>query len=117
MDRKEALAELIAKVEAGRVYGNLTAQILADTDMDVELFLDAYEGSLDAAKALHDAVLPGWAAIANTNGTVQLAGPAPDWKRHTGCKENNPARAWLLVILKALHDQADTVQKQCTGCR
>lgn len=114
MDRKEALAELIAKVEAGRVYGNLTAQILADTDMDVEIFLDAYEGSLDAAKALHEAVLPGW-EYGVTENHERPDGPCAyvsKWADDYGFEatSDNPARAWLLAILRALHDQADTTQ-------
>ena len=62
----------------------------------------AFGGSLDAALRLHEALLPGWAAAVNTNGMAQVIGPAPDWSRHTGCATDNPARAWLLAILKAL---------------
>ena len=107
MTRKQALAELIAKVEAGALSGDPKdhdlARIAAGDDGDWLDIASAYTGSLDAAEALHEAVLPRWAAIVNTNGTAYLVGPAPYWERHTGCKENSPARAWLLAILRALH--------------
>ena len=104
MTRKEALAELIAKVEAGRVHGTLTAQILADTDMDVELFLDAYEGSLDAAKALHEAVLPNYGVGIGMPATKEYCAELFDENDDsTFAFAEAPARAWLLAILHALH--------------
>ena len=61
----------------------------------------AYHGSLDAAKALHDAVLPGWwFAIQPTGANVGSLVP------HDGslsmAANDNPARAWLLAIILAL---------------
>ena len=66
--------------------------------------LEAYHGSLDAALALHEAVLPGWAAVCDTTGlaTVWFAGVEGDAPYHDGESVNNPARAWLLAILEAL---------------
>ena len=78
--------------------------------------LSAYDGSLDAAKSLHEAVLPGWrisfgqnvwsgkwfATMMTVNGRniegLDFSGESPD----------NPARAWLLAILRALHSQSDS---------
>lgn len=65
----------------------------------------AYDGSLDAAKAVHDAIVPGWMynvadgychVFPNVDGGVDYA--------FTGV---NPitARAWLLAVLKAYQDK------------
>ena len=104
MTRKEALAELIAKVEAGEwqhtdwptvekgFWGNWNEAALH--------FQSAYHGSLDAAKALHEAVLPGWRWKIDEH-------YAELWQRvqvaYSGEAIDNPARAWLLAILRALH--------------
>jgi hypothetical protein len=66
----------------------------------------AYAGSLDAAQALHEAVLPGWpSTIENMNSGLSRA-----WtNKSRGLRtlgyigeNNSPARAWLIAILKAL---------------
>ena len=102
--RTEALAELIAKVEAGTwqhtdwptvekgFWGNWNEAALH--------FQSAYNGSLDAAKALHEAVLPGWIWGRQKNGAMWVA-KRPYTFRAT--LPDNPARAWLLAILRALH--------------
>lgn len=64
---------------------------------------NAYNGSLDAAKALHEALLPGWDWGRDPNGYNWVS-------MHTneiGCADNGdtPARAWLLAILKAYRSQ------------
>lgn len=63
----------------------------------------AYNGSLDAAKALHDAVLPGWFPGLSQNihdgrwfAWVQTK------ETHSTAYSDNPARAWLLAIVRAL---------------
>lgn len=60
----------------------------------------AYNGSLDAAKRLHDALLPGWWAMLRhstrpcvTVGYVDAVQEALD---------EDLARAWLLAILRAM---------------
>jgi hypothetical protein len=69
----------------------------------------AYHGSLYAAKALHEAVLPGWYWHVNS---------ADDRQHHAANVSRdeassfyfvtapNPARAWLLAILEALIAEA-----------
>ena len=112
MTRKQALAELIAKVEAGddanvssllrmlaskaRDEGNIWPSHDADK---------AYRGSLDAAKALHEAVLPDWYVfIKGQKGYVWFAELMDrDDNRHPQTEGETPARAWLLAILRALH--------------
>lgn len=72
---------------------------------------EAYHGSLDAAKALHDSLLPGWSAniwtMPDEDADVTLrpaiAGPIADQNRDIRAEVSGdrPARAWLLAILKA----------------
>ena len=62
---------------------------------------DAYRGSLDAAKRLHDALLPGRGAALNIEaGCAAVYGEGIDGKVNA-TSANNPARAWLLAILRA----------------
>lgn len=68
---------------------------------------DAYRGSLDAAKRLHDALLPGWGWETGANAT--FASIAQVWKSgrdkaHVATSET-PARAFLLAILRALEQE------------
>jgi len=66
----------------------------------------ACAGSLDAAKALHEAVLPGWAWTVGDN-EVAIYVPNDGWTGEVDhfvevVFQNTPARAWLLAILEAL---------------
>ena len=102
MTRKEALAELIEKVEAGEWDAAGFSRALSYDDCRRLDAYRAYEGSLDAAKALHEAVLPGWewhlgpsnAKIYPYNGS-----PVKSWDGMA----DTPARAWLIAILRALY--------------
>jgi hypothetical protein len=73
---------------------------------------DAYRGSLDAAKALHDALLPGWMWEIDAIGEVWVWG-ADGSRFHTerdDDKPSNPARAWLIAILRAYRAQIGAAQ-------
>jgi hypothetical protein len=93
-DKIKALNALLAKVEAGE-----WDWMIDWPDWDcmcvppIGHCRRAYNGSLDAAKALHEEVLPGWNHIVCRDyvyvGSFQG-------------KSDNPARAWLIAILKAL---------------
>jgi len=114
MTRKQALAELIAKVDAGIWLPDLVAQI---PDLRTDLTWKSYSGSLDAAKALHEVVLPGWwwkvgtcrvsdDACVSPEGPESVMPDGTEWSEHTDVDmrpPGNPARAWLLAILRALH--------------
>lgn len=70
----------------------------------------AFLGSLDAAHALHKAVLPGWdfsvgaGPIQGVNGFAYLTG----WQQgETDAEADTPARAWLLAILAAIIAQQE----------
>lgn len=106
MKHIEALDQLIEAVECGRP--DWDAAFLDDSKDGVSLFvLASYRGSLDAAKALHDALLPATEAIISTHGEVSVTGDATCWDTYEGrvsCafgEEPNVARAWLLATLKA----------------
>jgi len=99
-----ALTRLAEKVEAGTAteYDFLTwREGLSGTRKESAIMLKAYHGSLDAAKALHDAVLPGWEwHLGPSNAKVYPYNGSP-LKSWSGMADN-PARAWLLAILRAL---------------
>jgi len=66
----------------------------------------AIHGSLDAAKALHEAVLLGWfywKIHKDTLGsTAELRGLFGAEEKEARAMHVDPARAWLIAILKAL---------------
>ena len=123
MTHKEALAELIAKVEAGgfdappssarapffNAFMDLAEIALPQNVTGCSaLAWQAYNmASLDAAKALHEAVLHErvfveieWSKRYNDEARVTISLGENGWYAGSG----TPARAWLLAILKALHE-------------
>jgi len=110
-----ALRALIEAVEAGkRGLGLNTAAVFGDNQTAMDA-VDAFDGSLDAAKALHDALLPGWRVenvSQHDNGAWWVSLHRPVQGDDLGnitlpgatvavFDNPNPARAWLLAILKA----------------
>ena len=63
----------------------------------------AYNGSLDAALALHNALLPGWfpGMSQNIHHGHWFAWVQNKASMHSTAQDNTPARAWLLAILRA----------------
>lgn len=109
---REALTELLAKVEAGRNIEDMSEVPSAlGTWGQSGMFIGAYRGSLDAAKALHEAVLPGWdygisSGIRIGEPRIPVVVLAPRRLTMTDesitVEEEPAARAWLIAILKAL---------------
>lgn len=110
MNKLQALTALRDKVKAGQDNSELWRPALSDHGV---IAMHAFHGSLDAAKALHDAVLQDFVIhrIGQRYGGVceadimQLS--ADGW--HNASKDarfsvfnDDPARAWLLAILEAL---------------
>lgn len=116
---REALIALRDAVKAGRWWDDLgiAGSALAKAGVPDRLAgvsTAAFHGSLDAAKALHEAVLPGWEW--NIGPDSEYVSPdrlrlAVVWPRDVTNKANvfrpcgrhaSDARAWLLAILEAL---------------
>ena len=95
---KQAIDGLIAAVEDGlELPRPLPFQVY-----QCAYIIGAYEGSLDAAKALHDELLPGWHfAILDDDAAVSEFLD----KGEFSAKSTNPARAWLLAILRAVRSR------------
>lgn len=117
MTRKEALTELLAKVEAGWPPDIDTPYMRPFIAAFGANWIaghanDANRGSLDAAKALHDAVLPGWwwtKPDGPESGTIRVVGPDNgDCYPSSIGKHEDPARAWLIAIIKAMIAGRDT---------
>lgn len=124
-DRKQALTELLEKVEAGEFDAPPSSArapffnaFMDIADIALPKNVTSCSGiawraynmlSLDAAKALHEAVLPGWDyAIYVPKGfqpEVQLETETMrclDGFEPLSGLADNPARAWLIAIIKAL---------------
>ena len=103
VERKRALEDLLAKIEAPNITPDVAMFYNFGNDW-LDCF-DAYNGSLDAAKALHEAVVPGWKVTylgqQEDGWTVVLARVGP-LTGFDGKHPNNPARSWLIAILKVL---------------
>ena len=103
MTRKEALEILLAKVEAGDAY--LRSHYKSTFKARANIAWSAYHGSLDAAKSLHEDVLPGWRFEVGENnfaGSVASVWNDPMQAFTHADKKANHARAWLIAILKAM---------------
>ena len=110
-DKLDALDKLIAAVEAGHVDANWYDYLELPKGHG-NATIRAYHGSLDAALALHNALLPGWVATVWAGG--EAAGvkywwaTVEDWNSGEEVSAENlpsPARAWLLAIIKAYRAQ------------
>lgn len=116
MTRIGALKVLADKVEAGAAEAKhfQSAFITPYDESSVETSnrcLHAYHGSLDAAKALHESVLTGCSQYSiETDPTCLrvIVSWWPEWLsgnreiQGVAWHEDNPARAWLLAIIRAL---------------
>lgn len=108
------LDNLIKAVEAGDDHATGTAVgNIASASRDHGLYwpshdaVKAFRGSLDAAKALHDALLPGWRVeVFNLDGEVVLRRNRPiDRAYGDALNSGEVARAWLLAVLKAYRSE------------
>jgi hypothetical protein len=103
---KGDLERLIAAVEAGtadaQAFG--TAFRLSHSVQVAMTARAAYLGSLNAALRLHEALLPGWDWLIVREGDNYRAVIArrDDHQGGLEAEADDPARAWLLAILRAL---------------
>ena len=114
-ERKQALEALLAKVEAGECdHGSFLQKWASDGTYSAGCGVNAhkaYDGSLDAAKALHEAVLPdiGWEVYRTAKYPGMIPGSCTSpykaivgWGTQVSGHADNPARAWLIAVLRAL---------------
>lgn len=110
-----ALSKLIEAVATGQAPTGLDVH-RADTGHSdhIAMVLGAFNGSLDAAKALHEALLPGWTTVLGQNAhhgdwsaIVRLTEDGEITHEYYGGAEDAPARAWLLAILRAYAAQQE----------
>lgn len=116
MADRNALAALIGAVEANTVnwYGWEDREAVLPNGL-WEVARAADMGDLNAAKALHDALLPGWVArpqIGGAGAGVKVWHcTVEDWETGEEIEANNmpdPARAWLLALLRALESLSES---------
>lgn len=97
----DAMKSLLAKVEAGKVanWFNWSSGIKGH-GTNARL---AYEGSLDAAKALHEALLPTRSCGITFGGEYGATVTFPPTWDDLSLSQSHaiPARAWLIAILRA----------------
>lgn len=103
------LGRLIEAVEAG----TFLMDVFPDGRTE-RIAYEAFSGSLDAALALHEALLPGWHPNVGRNvhhtvwrACVQRVGLDGEIKYFDADGFQCPARAWLLAILRAYRDTKD----------
>ena len=102
-----ALDALIGAVEAGDRHLCPFWKVWPPESKDGRLAYiadNAFTGSLDAAKALHEALLPGWfpGMSKNIHHGHWYAWVQDKATAHFSAVEPDPARAWLLAIIRAL---------------
>ena len=101
-----SIAALIEAVEAGTWLPDGYAEYPAFFPdwmgvRNAQSMTEAYLGSLDAAKALHEALLPGWGwDVASSDAAAVFKGNALHGPAELA-SSTTPARAWLLAILRA----------------
>jgi hypothetical protein len=102
----DALKELREKVAEGTVdfdWGFAASPSRKALPEQWHNAMNAYLGSLDAALALHNAVLPGWGLLFNTyRGFANVWEPRDYGGYHASEVPENAARAALIAILDAL---------------
>lgn len=100
------LTDLAERVEAGERQHALVVEVAAALNKQGMGYTSEAirDGSLDAAKALHDAVLPGWDyCIACVDGEYDVSlGPQETFNTWGESKAPTPAAAWVAAILRAV---------------
>lgn len=101
---------LIEAVEAGVISTDMIIDALEEP-VDQVTCLAAYHGSLDAAKSLHDALLPGWdwsLFVESAEVSKPFVCDGVTYSHVYYHEDVNAARAWLICILRALEQEAQT---------
>ena len=106
MTAKQELLALAERVEKGEQSTGISGTgILTDIRNALGTFIPTYVlTSLDAAKSLHDAVLPGWFwSIHVSDGTDMSQAIVSKWSEDAEYRSSapTPAAAWVAAILRA----------------
>ena len=104
MMEREALERLIEAVESGAEITGLDVHKANTGHSDhIEMVLRAHGGSLDAAKALHESLLPGWGFTVWTGESDDYGCNliSPEGQAFDSVYAKSEARARLLAILNA----------------
>lgn len=100
------LDKLIAAVEAGDMWSETQYAVFGNGTDLVNAYQAAFDGSLDAALRLHEALLPGWDySIDNVQRVKPFVYVVDDGGPEFHAEAGTPARAFLLAILRALQAQ------------
>lgn len=106
----DSLRALQTAVKAGADlgYGPTANQCDAAIPGQAHLIFAAFDGSLDAARQLHEALLPGWVGSSDTEGFAKVGKGSRGVQTVMYAEriDGQPARAWLLAILRALKARA-----------
>jgi hypothetical protein len=105
MKKRKAFKDLLVKVESGTADFDGTEDFWREDEvlsLHASTIEAAYNGSLDAAMSFHDAVLPGifWQRrgfsmiVTDNHRCVNIV--------YGTSANSNPARAWLIAILRAI---------------
>ena len=102
-----SLSKLIQAVEAGSRDNDFWSAVHVIPAMHITDVTLARDGSLDAAKRLHDALLPGWfpGLSQNVHTGFWFAWVQTKRDHHFAATGDDPARCWLLAILRALEQE------------
>ena len=96
MTRKEAMQAMLEKITAGEFFGDLPRPLEFHTD----LCFKAFSGDLNAAKSLHESVLPGWLWGRHYSGQMWIEqNTMPGYSERFYGKSPDPAVAWLMAII------------------
>lgn len=97
MSEPQRLIEAVERGDATEFQFLTWRPGLTGTVAESKRMIRAYNGDLNAAKALHEALLPGW-QYHLSDGSASVEGTA--WE--TYAQSETTARAWLLAILRAV---------------
>lgn len=109
----DALNKLIEAVEAGAATMNDFASVFPSESAYGKTTWgtahNAFSGSVDAAKELHEALLPGWflGMSKNLHSGLWYAWVQDKESVQFCANEPTPARAWLLAVLRAYAAQQE----------
>ena len=107
--RKDALQGLLDAVTAWDGLSIGDAGSVMPCGRTVLLTVNAYKGDINAALALHNALLPtAQLGVIDTDGGADVR----DWDgdQYSAQFDGNPARAWLCAILQALIAECDAIK-------